>query len=248
MIISKANLEVVHATKVDKNIPAIDNVHIAEDGSSIGIGGKMMIAVSPVKREVKEKLKNVLPEKGQGGLTISSETVRSVLKSIPADRQFAGLLEHCNVERLKNDASSAKITMTDGKRQRSVMGKLYTREFLPYKNLLRNAYSCSARSEKEGGMRLVLNLKRLLLLLTTIEKVAPDTTGENPVWIEFTKQGYIVIRGVNMVTGQRAVAVMSQYEGTEGKWLELDEWEKSFVEKKKLIKHKKKKRLILKRK
>ena len=56
-----------------------------------------------------------------------------------------------------------------------------------------------------------------------------------------------------MVTGQRAVAVMSQYEGTEGKWLELDEWEKSFVEKEKVIKHKTikhkiKKRLILKRK
>ena len=246
MIISKANLEAVHTTKVDKNIPAIDNVHVAEDGSTIGIGGKMMLAVSPVKKEVKLKLNNVLQEKGKGGISIGSETVKAVIKSLPADRQFSGLLEHCNVERSKDDDTQVKITMTDGKRQKSIVGRLYTREFLPYKKLMRDAMTASSMGNEGKSLRLVLNLKRLLLLLQTIEKVAPDTSGDNPIWIEFTDKDYIVLRGLNMVTGQRVVGVMSPYEGTEGKWLELDEWEKSFIEdeKPKILKSKVKHKIV----
>lgn len=247
MIVSKSNLQVVHTTKVDKNIPAIDNVHIAEDGSSVGVGGKMMLVVSPVSNEVKHKLNNVLTEKGKGQVSISSDTVRSILKSIPADKQFHGLLEHCNVERVGD--GEARITMSDGKRKKSIMGRIYPRKFLPWKRMMQTAMKSSAKNE---SIKLVLNLKRLVLLLSTIEKVAPDTSGDNPVWIEFTKENYIVIRGVNMITGQRVVGIMSVYEGVEGKWLDLDEWEKSFIDKPKKIKHKKvlkaKKRMIVKTK
>lgn len=265
MIISKANLQTVHTTKVDKNIPAIDNVHVAEDGSTIGIGGKMMIAVGPVKDEVKKKLKNVLPEKGGGGLTINSDTVKDVIKNIPADKQFYGLREHCNVEK---DGDEVLVTMTDGKRKKRTRGKLFPREFLPYKSLVKQAMETS---KSGNSVRIVLNLKRFILLLQTIERVAPDTTGENPVWIEFTEKNYIIIRGLNMINGQRCIAIMSPYEGTEGKWLDLDEWELSFLEdekqvkeskvkhKKKIltksksfvgnnVKHKKRKRLTLRRK
>lgn len=232
MIVSKANLQAVHTTKVDKNIPAIDNVHVAEDGSTIGIGGKMMLAVGPVKDEVKRKLKNVLPEKGEGGLTINSDTIRDIIKNIPADKQFYGLREHCNVER---DGDEVLVTMTDGKRKKRTRGRLFPREFLPYKSLVKKAMETS---DSGRSVRIVLNLKRLILLLQTIERAAPDTTGENPVWIEFTDKNYIIIRGLNMINGQRCVAIMSPYEGTEGKWLELDEWERSFLDEPK-VKHKK---------
>ena len=241
MIVSKANLQVVHATKVDKNIPALDNVHIAEDGSTVGVGGKMMLAVSPVQKEVKKKLANVLNESGGGNVSVSSETVRTVMRAIPTDKQFHGLLEHCNVEPL--EGGEARVTMTDGKRRRNITGKLYPRDFLPWRKLMREA---SKVGEQGDSLRLVLNLKRLLLLLQTIEKVAPDTSGDNPVWIEFTDNGYIIIRAVNMINGQRCVGVMSPYEGVEGKWLENGDWERSFLEdppkkvlKTKKIKHKK---------
>ena len=250
MIVSKANLQVVHTTKVDKAIPAIDNVHIAGDGSTVGVGGKMMLVVSPVSEEIKLKLKNVVAEKGAGGISVSSDTVRSILKSIPPDRQFKGLLEHCNIE--PTEGGEALITMSDGKRKKHITGKLYPRGFLPWETMMKDAMqSCedNGKSVKEGNnaiggnMRLVLNLKRLTLLLTTIEKVAPDTSGDNPVWIEFTKSNYIVIRGLNMITGQRVVGVMSPYEGAEGKWLELDEWEKTFVKGNKKVMHKKRPKL-----
>lgn len=249
MIISKQNLQAVHVTKVDKSVPALDNVHIAKDGSTAGIGGKMVVVVSPVEGEIKDKITNILPEKGKGGLTISADTVRHILKDMPADRQFKGLLEHCNVERL--EGNECRITLTDGKRRRNVVGKVYRREFLPYEKVIKTAMeTCSTT----GGKRIVLNLKRMLLLLSTIEKVAPDTSGDSPVWIEFTDQNYIIIRGINMVTGQRTIGVMTPYEGAEGKWLDPNDWELSFLDKpkilktKKKIKHKKRKRLTLKRK
>lgn len=225
MIVSKSNLQAVMVTKVDSKIPAIDNVHIAEDGSTIGIGGKMMLAIGPVKNEVKKKLGNVLKEQGEGGLTISSETIKEAIKNIPADRKFAGLLEHCNVERI--DDTEVVVTMTDGKRNKKIRGRLYTRPFLPYKTLMKNAMETSGQGK---SLRLVMNLKRLILLLQAIEKSAPDTSGDNPVWIEFTEQNYVILRSVNMVTGQRCVGIMSPYEGIEGKWLDLDEWEQSFLE------------------
>lgn len=234
MIVSKANLQTVHATKVDSNIPALDNVHIAEDGSTVAVGGKMMIVVSPVKQELKNKLVNVVQEKGYGSMSVNADTVRKIIRSIPADRKYSGLLEHCNVERI--GSRTCCFTMTDGKREQSIVGKVYPREFLPYRTLVQNAVETS---EVGKGMRLVMNLKRLLLLLQTIEKVAPDTSGDSPIWVEFTEKNYIIIRALNMITGQRCIGIMSPYGGTEGKWLNVDDWERSFTEEPVKIKHKK---------
>lgn len=234
MILSKQNLQTVNITRVDSAVPALDNVHIAEDGSTIGVGGKMTIAVAPVKEDVKHKIQNIITEAGAGGMTISADTVRHILKDMPADKQFGGLLEHCNIEKINDE--ECRITLTDGKRKRNIVGKIYRREYVPYRPLFKVAMEVCVNGTSR---RIVLNLKRLLLLLQTIEKVAPDTSGDSPVWIEFTDSDYIIVRGINMITGQRAIGVMSSFTGTEGKWLEPDEWERSFVDAPRpVVKHK----------
>jgi len=239
MIVSKSNLQVVNVTKLDKNIPALDNVHLAEDGSTVAIGGKMALVVSPVDDKAKKKIENVIEDEGAGGITISSDTVKQIIKDMPADRKFGGLLEHCNIKKLGN-GTDVRVTTTDGKRKRSIVGKLFDKDFLPYRELFKVAIE---KSNSGDSKRIVLNLKRLLILLQTIEKVAPDTSGDNPIWIEFTDNDYVIIRGVNMITGQRCVGVMNSYKNTEGKWLEVNEWERSFLYSKKL-----KKKLKIKRK
>lgn len=263
MIISKQNLLVVHTTKVDSAIPALDNVHIAEDGSTVGVGGKMLLAVSPVDGKIKEKLANILDEEGEGGITISSETAKGILKRFgTADKKFDGILDHCNIEKI--GGTDCRVTQTDGKRKDRFTGKVYRREFVPYKNVIRPAM-VSVTGESDSK-KIVLNLKRLLLLLQTIEKIAPDSSGDSPVWIEFTDNDYIVIRGINMINGQRALGIMSSYTGVEGKWLEPNEWERSLceddsnedkdeshvidrvVKHKKTLKTKTKKKLFIKRK
>ena len=257
MIISKQNLLVVHTTKVDSAIPALDNVHIARDGSTIGVGGKMLLAVSPVDEKVKEKLANILPEEGEGDITISSETVRGILKRFgTADKKYDGLLDHCNIE--KTSEGDCRVTQTDGKRRDRFTGKVYRREFVPYKKVIQPAMQNVTGKGKTESKKIVLNLKRLLLLLQTVEKIAPDSSGDSPVWIEFTDNDYIVVRGINMVNGQRTIGIMSSYSGVEGKWLEPNDWELSLAKDEKepvdrVVKHKTKKllktkkRLILRR-
>jgi len=193
------------------------------------------LMVSPVLDETKDRLKNVVKEEGADELVISSDTVKTILKDIPNDRQFSGLLEHCNIEKLGPDC---RIRLTDGKRKRSFTGKCYPRSYLPFRKIVGPAL---ASSERESGKRIVINLKRFIQLLSTIDKICPDTTGESPVWIDFTESGQIVLRGVNNINGQRCIGIMSAYQGIEGRWLEPDAWETSMMERPKNLLRKTKK-------
>lgn len=237
MLISKQGLMVVHTTKADDKLPALNNIHIAKDGSTVGIGGKMMLAVSPISDKVKKKIANVFEECGEipdKGLTVNADSVKDILKNIPADRKYGGLLEHCNIEPVKGDERKCRFTMTDGKERTTKTGKLYTRAYLEYKKLFAEAMkTCTADEETTpGNKRIVLNLKRLRVLLEAIEEVAPDTSGDNPVWVEFTKDNYIIIRAINMSMDQRAIGIMMPFTGVEGKWLQPNEWERSFEDSK----------------
>lgn len=238
MILSKQNLMVVHTTKADDKIPALNNVHIAKDGSTVGIGGKMFLSVSPISEKVRKKISNIFEEKGvipENGLTVTADSVKDVLKSIPSDRTYGGLLEHCNIEPIKNGGEDTprkcRFIMTDGKERTSKTGKLYTRAYLPYKTLFIEAMkTCTGvEAATPGNKRIVLNLKRLIVLLDAIAQVAPDNSGDNPVWVEFTKDNYLIIRAINMTMDQRVIGIMMPFTGVEGKWLEPNEWERSFL-------------------
>lgn len=251
MILSKQNLFAVHCTKADDKIPALNNVHIAKDGSTVGIGGKMFLSVSPISEKVRKKIGNIFEERGtipEKGLTVTADSVKDVLKSIPADRAYGGLLEHCNIEPVKDDERKCRFTMTDGKERTSKTGKLYTRAYLQYKTLFAEAMkTCTATEEATpGNKRIVLNLKRLIVLLDAIAQVAPDSSGDNPVWVEFTKDNYLIIRAINMTMDQRAIGIMMPFTGVEGKWLEPNEWERSFLPSAPVNNVKHKKQLITK--
>jgi len=241
MIISKQGLRVVEITKADNKVPVLDNVLIEEDGTCVGSNGKSILMVSPVKPDTEESLKNVLNKTGRARMVVSSDTIKQVLKDLPIDKQFGGLLEHCDIEK---QGQGCQVRLTDGKRRRSFQGKLYPRDYLPYRKIVEPALS--ARDE----MKVVLNLKRLRAMLDAIEKICPDTTGESPVWLEFT-EGQIVVRGLNNTNGQRCIGIMSTYKGIEGQWLRPDAWEDMYTQGKDtvpLTKHKKNSILNNKRK
>ena len=220
MIVSKQGLRVVEVTKADSKVPVLDNVLIEKDGTCVGSNGKSILMVSPVKPETEDSLNNVLQKTGRAKMVVSADTVKQLLKDLPADKQFGGLLEHCDIER---QGQGCKVRLTDGKRRRSFQGKLYPRDYLPYRKIVEPALS------SRDGQKVVLNLKRLLALLSSIEKICPDTTGESPVWVEFS-DGQIILRGLNHINGQRCIGIMSTYKGIEGRWLEPDDWEKSYLQ------------------
>ena len=244
MIISRHNLYVVDITKKDNQIPALDNIHIKKDGSSVAIGGRIMMVVSPVKEKTKSQIKNFLPETNEDDFefTVNADSIKKILQNISTDKKFGGLLEHLNIK--KEQGHNCSFKFTDGKRDSNMSAKLYRRAYLPHEELIGKSFETCAK-DKPDGMRLVVNLKRLLLLLTAIEKAAPDTSGHNPVWLEFTTDGYIIIRALNMINGQRVMGIMSPLPGNEGKWLELGPWENGFVQKKRTLMHKVKKRKLM---
>jgi hypothetical protein len=215
MILSRSNLLAVQATS--KGSPILNNVHVAADGSTVAFDGRALLAISPVNETVKAQVP--LTDSGPiAASTISSETVREVLRGLPIDKKYRGLLEHCDL------SAEGVFSLTDGKRSRSITAKLYNREFVDYKAVLRKGKSAKVVA------RVVLNRERLANLLTILDKACPDASGEAPVFLEFTAENDLVMRAANPITGQRAIAYMTSYKAEEGKWLEENEWERALTD------------------
>lgn len=215
MILSKGNLRIVDITKTDKQIPALDTVHITKEGGTVVTNGMAIICVSPVSKEMKEKV--VLTENCMfTDETIASETAKEVLKNMPKDSKFRGILEHC-------DYASGQFELTDGKRNRSISSKTYPREYVDYQNILKSAHRGIT------SVRCAVNLKRLLVLLDCIDKVCPDSAKNSAVFLEFTEDNDIFIRAKNQATEQKVLAFMKAYDTQEIEYAKYDEWESKLL-------------------
>lgn len=217
MIVSKHSLQVVNVTTKDSKIPILDNVHFAQDGTVVGAASSVVLAVSPVVGKVRKaiQLEQVpLTE----GVTVSSASVKQVIKNMPNDTLFGGLLEHCDVR--YQGGSRVHFATHDGKQELSIAAAKNPAKYVDWRAILKR--SLESRSEK----RIILNRTRLRLLLETLDKVCPDASGESPVYLDFTKDDDIIVRARNMKTGQRALGVMKTFRFTEEAWLTETDWEK----------------------
>lgn len=208
MIYSRSNL--VTALVTSKAPPILNNIHFV-NGATIAFDGKLLVAVSPVNERVKGEVP--LPESESGTLTVSADTIKEVLKNMPTDKKFHGLLEHCDV------TSSGKFALTDGKRSRSITGKVFAKDFIDYKSVFRKA------KESPAVVKVVLNRHRLKQMLDFLDKACPDGSNESPVYLEFSQDNDILARATNPINGQRAIGYLTSYKAEEGQWLEADEWE-----------------------
>ena len=239
MILSKANLEIVRVTKDDKQQARLNTLHITEDGSTVASNGRAILAVSPVSEEREKQF----PIKRNGDereedITLPAQFVKEILKNLPKDLMFKGVLEHCIIENIDDDA--VVVYVTDGKRTNSIKGQKHRQRYLSYGDVIGQAINDSS-----SRTRAVLNLKRLLTLLSTIDKVCPDSTGETPVYLEFTKDNDDIVRGYNRKTGQDIVAVMmsyKDYKDIKGKFHINEKWESGLIGTYKRVRRKKVKR------
>lgn len=230
MKLSKGNLLAVALTKTDKQIPVLDNVHITKEGGTVATNGLAVLCVSPVTDETKEKVP--LDERKMfTDETISSETAKEVLKNMPRDTKFRGILEHC-------DYSSGKFELTDGKRKRTLSAKTWSRDYVKYRDVLRNAHT------RRDGKRCAVNIKRLMAILETIDKICPDSSKNAAVFLEFTEDNNIFFRCRNAATEQKVLAYMKAYDTSEMNWPELDAWERDLLGEKAHRKIKKEKKKL----
>ena len=223
MIVSRYNLIAHKLSKQDKGVPMLDNVHFMKDGTSIATNGLAIIAVSPITSEMKKHV--VIDDKDNinSDITISTESVQEALKNLPKDIKFAGVLEHCVIEKKKNDKTIMKFS--DGKRQKSIEIKTYDNEYADYQSFIKNAYK-----NNESNKKTAFNLSRLLSVLNTINEVCPDTSNRTPVFMEYNEDGNLIFRCTNQKNGQETIGFMRAYEGLEGKIPMLSEWEKGILQ------------------
>lgn len=211
MIFSKSNLLSVEITQADKSLPVLDNLHFRTDGSTVAASGSAILAVSPVN----ERERAAVPIDSSSMAedeTVNRETVREVLKSMPRDTMFGGILEHC-------DYSNGRFVLTDGKRTRTISAKTYQNDYIDYRGVFRRA------AESRVIHREAVNLRRFVDLLNVIDKMFPDSSKNSAVFLEFTEGKDIVVRAYDVRGRQQCIGVMKAYDGAEGKWPEKNEWE-----------------------
>jgi hypothetical protein len=203
-------------TKIDNKIPSLDNIHIRKDGSTIGTNGIAVIAVSPVNKKFsdhavfdKDKIKGL-----DLSYTISAESIRDVLKVLPNDSKFGGVLELVNF-------NGNEVEIHDGKRKKSIEMKKYNREYIPYQDVFKEAY----KTAKEQGMvQTAINLNRLLSVIESLKEICNDSTQNTILFIQFTKRGDIIFRTQNKY-GQRIVSIVKAYDNVEGSIPAFTDWE-----------------------
>lgn len=220
MIVSKSALQVVNATAEDNQIKVLDNVHIEEDGSVIASNRESVVVVTPIRSDIREKLP--LKENDSEAVTISSDTIKELIRFIGVDKQYNGLLEHCDI--VKED-ENVKMTCYDSmKRPRVIQARAFPGAYFPYLELIKRIYA------KKMPIQIKVNRVRFANLLMTIEKVCGDNSDFAPLYIEFSEDGDMIVRAESKRTGQKVIAVSRGL--TNKNWLEPEAWEKKLIDEK----------------
>lgn len=217
MLFSKSNLMVGQVASTNINDTGINCIHLNPDGSTAATNGKVVMAVSPVDaKRVHFPDVGEQATPGPNGVSIPLDLLDRAIKNLPKDKRVS--LQ--NVAMTKNrDPRKVELTCTDMRHEQRVAGQPKSEPFPLWKQVMR-------RVRGTGGVKICLNRKDLIQLLTALEAAAPDKGGENPVYIEINPSCVgMVLRCVNRETGQRAVGAITAY-NTGGQWLPTDEWEK----------------------
>jgi hypothetical protein len=217
MIISKSSLDAAKLASVDKAVPVLNNLCIRPDGGVVAANGKSMIFVSPVLKEIKEKVP-LEEHENLEDVVLSLETVGELMKAVPKDTMFKGVLEHLEVRETGTEGE-VLVKVTDGKRHKDIRCKGFGRRFVDTDRILDEVLG----SQELG--RVAVNLRRFLTVVEVLVKVCPDNSGEVPLYLEFYEKATI-LRTVNIKTGQRAVAIVYNYRPDSLVWMEESDWEK----------------------
>lgn len=220
MILNKENLLVSGVIGSDKSIPILNNVHITIDGSTVSANTKSVLVVSPAagSADYTDSL-----EQWKEPMTVPAESVKGILKDLPAGNECE--ISH-SVTTKGNINFHVAIDLEDSIKEsgsKYINGKKFLRGFIDFMSRIKNVFG-SHRYGKQN-YRLILNKRRLLLLLDTINKICPDSSGETAVYLE-TVENDCVIRCLNRTTKQVACGVMKGEQDSE--WMEYTQWERKF--------------------
>jgi hypothetical protein len=206
MIISKNSLQVFNICAPDKTNPAMNCICIESDGSVVASNSKVWCWVSPLKKErvALVPLQGKGGESGSGRIILSSSSVEKILKAIPKDTQYKGLLEHANIERVILGQPLVVVTTTDGKQTHSINVNAMGFKYPEYQKLFSDAWA-SCQYIFDSGKRdgVCLNRKRISNVCTVVDKVCSYDGQFAPTWWYFAEDRSVLMKSVNELTEQR---------------------------------------------
>ena len=212
MIISKASLQAVALSKRDSVIPQLDNIRVERDGTTVSASRNITLAISPVVKEAKKNLP--LTETESCSASIPSDIANKVIQAIGTDTAFGGRLEYAD---LQNNDGKLEFIIKDSRNKTMVIsGDEPSGDWIPWRDIIKH-------NAKTTG-KFILNRQRLQMLLGVLDRVIPAKGSETPVYLEFTSDNNVIIRGKNYVTGQHVYGVMLSYSGED---LPETEWEQT---------------------
>lgn len=194
-----------------------DFVTVDQTGNSFAANDYAWCALSPVPKAVQKSIPLEKAEWETGGIGISHGTCKEMIRALPKDSTFGGLLENTAIR--TEGTGEVEFITNDGRRKKSILAKAVSKAKVPFKWLKSALYA----REEPGSVSIALNRKRLMALLAVMDKTCPDPGKAAPLWLTLTESGKLVLRGVNPKTDQRFIASMREFEDTE--WIEDSEWE-----------------------
>ena len=227
MIISKSALQLVGMVGADKGMPMLNSICIEPNGMVIASNTKAIAIVGPVSSRIRE----AVPLQEQPGditqqVVLTADTAKNLVKSIPRDTQFKGLLEHTNIRCDGSMKMTAEIT--DGKRRNEIKFRKLNHMYFDYKPVFQAAWKNKYEGEKVKDI--ILNRKRLTLVLSVIDKVCNYDGDFSPVFWTFTSGGDVIIKARNELTDQGMIVVFRGVESKGDEGAPEYPWERELFE------------------
>ena len=215
MILSKSAIQAATLVAIEDKP---DIVYFSE-GALYAVNRKAALLLSPLIEEYRHSVP--LTDSGPVSIGVRCSALKAILRLIPADKLFKGLLESTDV-RVKDRA--ATWTVTDGRRTHETRCAVELYDVALIDNL-RKTWNEKWNDSKPSALS-ALNAKRVMVLLNAIRIAGGFPSGEEPVWWRVCSDGSVLLRAVNLATHQRVLGMCSAYQAEEGQMPPWLEWER----------------------
>jgi hypothetical protein len=154
-----------------------------------------------------------------GRIVVSAGAVEQVLRAMPRDTQFKGLLEHCDIELPEPGGMDVVVHLNEsGKRRHQIHLKRMNFDYPDYQKVFRDNWA-ERRQQQCRSEYVCLNRKRLSNIVAVMDRVCNYDGAFAPTWWSGGIGGSVFMRALNELSGQRMVCLFS---GSDTGWLELD--------------------------
>lgn len=225
MIYTKSSLQVVNIVEPDKEIPAFNTITFLQNGGIVAGNRKVFFYVSPLSPSVQSGVPLECGELDKD-VTFWADSVKNLLRIIPRDTKFKGLLETCDISLHKNGKYYA--TINDGINT----NKIELRESFDHLEGWHEVFmkftdvniDMNELYDYNGIFWVSMNRKRFKHMLDILDKVLGYDGNYSPVHLHFTSDYDVMIRCKNELNEQRVCIISTAQETDDYPLDENERW------------------------